>query len=106
MVSITFVEHDGTAHLVDAQPGMSLMEAAYRSNIKAILADCGGDGGCATCHVYLDRRWRPIAGERSVRERSTLRFAVDTSEESRLSCYIEITDKMEGLTVKIPESQL
>jgi 2Fe-2S ferredoxin len=106
MVCITFIEHDGTAHSIEAQPGVSLMEAASRNNIPAILADCGGDGGCATCHVYLERQWQPITGERSVRERSTLRFAVDPSEESRLACYIKITEQMNGLTVKMPESQL
>lgn len=105
MVRITFVEHDGAAHVVDAQPGMTLMEAAVWNHVKSIYASCGGDGGCATCHVYLDRRWTPIAGGRSRREISTLRYALKTNEESRLSCYIKVTDEMDGILVRLPERQ-
>lgn len=105
MVGITFVQHDGIRHHVETEPGMSLMEAAYRNHIEAILADCGGDGGCATCHVYIDRRWQHLTGERSVRERSALRFALHVRDESRLACYINITEEMDGLVVGMPESQ-
>ena len=36
---------------------MSVMEGAVQNNIPGIDADCGGSMACATCHVYIDKKW-------------------------------------------------
>jgi 2Fe-2S ferredoxin len=105
MVKVTYIEHDGTEHVVDVQTGMSLMEGAVWNYVPGILADCAGDCGCATCHVYVDEAWRSKTGETSSQERYTLRFALEVSDNSRLSCQIRITEDLEGLVVHIPERQ-
>jgi 2Fe-2S ferredoxin len=81
MAKITYIEHDGTEHIVDVRPGMSLMEGALWNNVPGIFADCGGDGGCATCQVYVDDAWRSRLAVPSSAERSTLRFAYKGSGE-------------------------
>src|SRR3712207_9334187 len=58
MAKITYIEHDGTEHVVDVKPGLSVMEGAIRNNVPGIDADCGGACACATCHVYVDEAWR------------------------------------------------
>ncbi len=105
MVGITFVAYDGTNTQVDAEPGTTLMAAAYQGDVRGVLAVCGGAGGCATCHVYIQRRWLEIAGLPSRREEATLRFAWRRTDDSRLACCIQITDAMAGMTVRVPERQ-
>ena len=105
MAKITYIEFDGTEHVVDVKNGLSVMEGAVKNNIPGIDADCGGACACATCHVYVQGDWLPKTGERSAMEESMLDFAEGVEENSRLSCQIKVSDELDGLTVKMPESQ-
>ncbi|MBI5941194.1 MAG: 2Fe-2S iron-sulfur cluster binding domain-containing protein [Caulobacterales bacterium] len=105
MAKITYIEHDGTEHTVDVKTGLSVMEGAIKHNIPGIDADCGGACACATCHVYVDEAWASKTGEKSAMEESMLDFAENVEPSSRLSCQIKVTDELEGLTVRMPESQ-
>ena len=105
MAKITYIEHDGTEHVVDVKPGLSVMEGAVKSNVPGIDADCGGACACATCHVYVDAAWVDKVGERSAMEESMLDFAENVESNSRLSCQIKVTDELDGLVVRTPENQ-
>jgi 2Fe-2S ferredoxin len=107
MPKVTFIEHDGTPHTVDARAGRSLMQAAIDHNVPGIDADCGGECACATCHVYVDAAWLKATGlpEPGSQEASMLSFAAVTQDDSRLSCQIEITAALDGLIVRMPEGQ-
>lgn len=54
MPVITFIEHNGKAHQVEAEVGSTLMQAAQFNLVPGILGDCGGSCSCATCHCYID----------------------------------------------------
>ncbi len=105
MAKITYIEHNGTEHVIDVAPGLSVMEGAVKNMVPGIDADCGGACACATCHVYVDAAWRDKTGEKSDMESTMLDFAEDVKEESRLSCQIEVSDALDGLVVRMPESQ-
>ncbi|MEW5686560.1 MAG: 2Fe-2S iron-sulfur cluster-binding protein [Pseudomonadota bacterium] len=105
MAKITYVEHDGTEHVVDVKTGLSVMEGAVKNNIPGIDADCGGACACATCHVYVDEAWLPKTGTKSAMEESMLDFAEGVTDASRLSCQIKVSDDLDGLRVTMPESQ-
>ena len=105
MAKIKYVEHDGTEHVIDVKTGLSVMEGAVKNNIPGIDADCGGACACATCHVYVDDAWRDKTGSKSAMEESMLDFAENVEENSRLSCQIKVGDALEGLIVRMPESQ-
>lgn len=105
MVRITYVEHDGARHEVDAALGVSLMEAAVKNGIAAIEGECGGSCACATCHIFVPPEWQHVTGEASEDEREMLEFGVDADERSRLGCQIKVTAEMDGLTVHTPRSQ-
>lgn len=105
MPKVTFIEHDGTRHEVDATPGLSLMRAAVDNKVPGIDADCGGQCACATCHVYVDPAWEGKVGSRSEMEEDMLNFAATTQPSSRLSCQIAITEALDGLVVTMPEGQ-
>ncbi|TNE37374.1 MAG: (2Fe-2S)-binding protein [Alphaproteobacteria bacterium] len=105
MAKITFIDHDGTKRDVEADNGLSVMEAAVNNMVPGIDADCGGACACATCHVYVDDAWMGKTGEISDMEETMLDFAEDRRENSRLSCQIKISDDLDGLVVTTPESQ-
>jgi 2Fe-2S ferredoxin len=105
MAKITYIEHNGTEHTVQVKNGQTVMEGAVKNNIPGIDADCGGACACATCHVYVDEAWVEKTGERFVMEESMLDFAEDVQPNSRLSCQIRVTDALDGLIVRMPESQ-
>lgn len=105
MAKITFIEHSGKQNEVEAAPGMSVMEAAVKNMVPGIDADCGGACACATCHVYVEPQWLEATGTRSEMEEDMLDFAFDVRENSRLSCQIKVTDKLDGLVVRVPEKQ-
>ena len=105
MPRITYIEHSGVEHLVDAKPGLSLMEAAVKNSIPGIDADCGGACACATCHVYVDAAWIDKVGDRGNLEESMLGFADTVEPTSRLACQIKLTDQLDGLVVRLPKAQ-
>ena len=57
MAKITYIEHNGTEHVVDVPSGLTVMEGARDNNIPGIEADCGGACACSTCHVYVHPDW-------------------------------------------------
>jgi 2Fe-2S ferredoxin len=105
MAKITYIEHDGTEHTLDVKAGLSVMEGAVKNNIPGIDADCGGACACATCHVYVDEVWTDKTGTPTAMEESMLDFAEAVEPNSRLSCQIKVTDALDGLIVRMPESQ-
>ena len=62
MAKITYIQPDGSEQVVDADNGMTVMEAAKKNLIEGIEAECGGACACATCHVYVDEAWREKTG--------------------------------------------
>ena len=105
MAKITYIEHDGTEHVVDVEDGLTVMEGAIRNMVPGIDADCGGACACATCHVYVDEAWTDKTGDRSSMEESMLDFADDVRDNSRLSCQIKVSGTLDGLVVRMPEEQ-
>ena len=105
MPRISYIEHDRTEHVIEVKTGLSVMEGAVRNNIPGIDADCGGACACATCHVYVDAAWLDKTGSSTAMEESMLDFAEGVEPNSRLSCQISVSDALDGLIVRMPESQ-
>ena len=105
MPKVIFVDHEGNKREIEAKPGTTIMEAAVQNLVPGIDADCGGACACATCHVYVDEAWFEKLKERDDMEDSMLDFAEDVRPTSRLSCQIQMTDELDGITVTTPEIQ-
>lgn len=105
MAKITFVQPDGSTQTVDAEVGLTVMEAAKINSIAGVDAECGGACACATCHIYVDDAWRAKVGKPAVMEEDMLDFAFDVQETSRLACQIKITPELDGLQVRVPAKQ-
>ncbi len=105
MTKITFIQPDGAAQTVDAENGLTVMEAAKLNDIAGIEAECGGACACATCHVYVDEAFRAATGKPAAMEEDMLDFAFDVRDGSRLCCQIKITSAIDGLVVRVPAKQ-
>ncbi|HET7796079.1 MAG TPA: 2Fe-2S iron-sulfur cluster-binding protein [Rhizobacter sp.] len=106
MPDITFIQPDGAEQGFEAPEGVSLMQAATGYGVAGILADCGGSASCATCHVYVDEAWVAQLPPPQPNELAMLGCtAAERRPTSRLSCQIQLTAAMQGLTVHLPEYQ-
>ncbi len=105
MPKITFIEHDGTTHTVNAEIDSTVMETALRNAISSIVAECGGGCTCATCMVYIDDAWSAVVGPPSPDEEEQLDSAFDVRPNSRLACQIRVTEALDGLVVRTPAYQ-
>ena len=94
MPKITYIEHDGTEHNVDAPVGTTVMNAALDNLVPGIDADCGGECSCATCHVMIDPSWMEKVGQPGETEESMLDLNPERQDNSRLSCQIEVTEQL------------
>lgn len=105
MVSVTYITFDGREQQVDARTGMSLMENAIANGVDGIDAVCGGNAYCGTCRVHVDPAWQALLGERNDLEGPMLDTVGDDNPAARLSCQITVTGEMDGLVVRLPETQ-
>jgi 2Fe-2S ferredoxin len=105
MPKITIIEFNGTVHDIEADNGASVMQAATSNLVPGILADCGGSCSCATCHVYVDAAWLDRLPAASSTEKDMIECALHVQDNSRLSCQIQLDADLDGLVVRLPESQ-
>ncbi|HTK12674.1 MAG TPA: 2Fe-2S iron-sulfur cluster-binding protein [Xanthobacteraceae bacterium] len=105
MPKITYIDQGGASRTVDADNGLTVMEAAIRNDVPGIEAECGGACSCSTCHVYIADDWVERLPPVSPMEEDMLDFAYDVRSTSRLSCQIKVVDDIDGLTVTTPERQ-
>ncbi|WGR94305.1 (2Fe-2S)-binding protein [Bradyrhizobium sp. ISRA443] len=107
MPAITFIHPSGESTRVEANDGESAMQAATRSGLDGILAECGGNVMCATCHVYVDEAWLARLPERADDEDALLDGTADERRaNSRLSCQIKLSGALDGLVLRLPERQV
>ncbi len=102
MPKLTYITPSNEERIVEADEGFTLMEIAVNNDIEGIDADCGGSCACATCHIIIPPEFLKIAGRAHEDESALLDFLDSRRKGSRLSCQIEMTEELDGMTVKIP----
>ena len=106
MPLITYKAYDGGTRQAEVPVGSTVMQGAVKNGIDGIIAECGGNCMCATCHVYVASEWldklSPVGDTEDAMLEST---AAERLPNSRLSCQIKVTAELNGLVVMTPESQ-
>lgn len=107
MPEVTFVLPDGSARTVEATPGRSVMRAALDHDVPGIVAECGGNAMCATCHVYVAPETAPVLPQVEEEEDEMLESTASPREaSSRLSCQVTVAEDWGRATFRIPKTQL
>jgi len=104
-VKVTFRAPDGETYEIEAASGLSLMQVATSNAVPGLDAECGGVLSCATCHVHVDAQWFEKLTPASEFEEAMMKFVADPHPRGRLSCQIQITEELDGLSVELPETQ-
>jgi len=99
MVNFVVVTRDGEEKAVEAEAGLSVMQAIRNNGLDELQALCGGNCACATCHVYTGTdigQSTPNADEDELLDGSDYRRA-----DSRLSCQLLVSDELSGARIVI-----
>lgn len=99
-MEIIVTDFDGKTHHLEAIEGWRIMEI-IRDHGLPIKAECGGACCCATCHVYVDEDWLDQLPEARDDELDMLDEAVDVEDNSRLSCQLIMSEKYDGIRLKL-----
>lgn len=103
MPKITFIDNNGSAKIIDAPVGLSVLEIAHQNDIS-LEGACEGSLACSTCHVVVDEKFFSILPEATDDEEDMLDLAFGLTHTSRLGCQIIMSDELDGLTVKLPSA--
>src|SRR5699024_2287871 len=102
-ITITVIDREGTENTgVDWEEDESLMECLVRNSFP-ILATCGGNASCSTCHSYLDQVSFETAGEIDEDEADVLDSLSEDEREptSLLTRQVPWDEDLEGAVVRI-----
>lgn len=106
MPTITYISPDGDAEAVNVAVGTTIKDAAVENGIEGIVAECGGNAMCATCHVYVDPAWTDrLPRIQDVEDELLDETASPRQANSRLGCQVAVTDDLDGLVVRLPQEQ-
>lgn len=104
MPKVTYIQPDGTENVIEAETGATVMRTGVSNGVPGIVAECGGNAMCATCHVYVDPEYQDELPDMSEVENEMLDCTASEREAtSRLSCQLPLTG---DLKVRIPETQV
>lgn len=103
MPKLVVVNRAGDEKVVEADTGLSVMEAIRDNGFDELLALCGGCCSCATCHIHVDAADFGKLPPMSEDENDLLDSSDHRDEYSRLSCQIQMTSALDGLKVRIAE---
>lgn len=100
-ITITFIDPRGKPVSAAAEPGDSLLRVGQAAGLP-LEGTCEGQMACSTCHVIVAPEWFDRLPAAAEEEEDMLDFAAGARRTSRLSCQIELTAAMDGLTVSVP----
>ena len=103
MPKLVIVNRAGEEKEVEAQAGLSLMEAIRDNGFDEMLALCGGCCSCATCHVHIDPSFMDKLPKVSDDENDLLDSSDHRNEFSRLACQVPVSDALAGMRVTIAQ---
>ena len=103
MPQLTVVTRQGEERTVEGEVGLSVMEVIRDNGFDELLALCGGCCSCATCHVHVDPAFADKLPAMSEDEDDLLDSSSTRDATSRLSCQIQFTGALDGLTVRIAD---
>lgn len=103
MAEVRVTGRDGSERVIEADNGIALMDT-LRDSGAGVDGTCGGACACGTCHVYVASGWAERLPPKSEDEQMMLEAIgelVEVRPNSRLSCQIQVSAALAGLSVEI-----
>ncbi len=103
MTKVTFIEKNGVKKEISTDSKTTLLHLAQANDIEMEGA-CEGSMACSTCHVIVADEWYAKLPPPTEAESDMLDLTYGVSRTSRLACQIVLTEGLDGLTVRLPQS--
>ncbi|MEM8724639.1 MAG: 2Fe-2S iron-sulfur cluster-binding protein [Pseudomonadota bacterium] len=100
-IAVTFIDPRGNPVEATAEAGDNLLRVGQAAGLP-LEGTCEGQMACSTCHVIVAAEWFDKLPQAVEEEEDMLDFAAGARRTSRLSCQIDLTEKLDGLTVSVP----
>ena len=100
-IKVNFIDPKGNAVAAEGEVGDNLLKIGQAAGLP-LEGTCEGQMACSTCHVIVAGEWFEKLSEASEEEEDMLDFAAGARRTSRLSCQIDLTQELDGLTVTVP----
>ncbi len=105
MPTIHVTDLSGETRAIEADIGLTLMEAIRDAGFDDLQAICGGCCSCATCHVHVAESWLARLPPPDEDETELVTETESYRPNSRLACQIELSDELDGLEVVIAPAE-
>ena len=103
-INIKVIDRNGELHNLKGPIDMNLnIMELLKIHELPVEGTCGGMAMCATCHVFVISNHK--LPEKSFDETAMLEESWDMQDNSRLSCQLKLSEKLEGLTIQIAPEQ-
>lgn len=103
-INIKVIDRNGELHNLKGPIDMNLnIMELLKIHELPVEGTCGGMAMCATCHVFVISNH--LLPEKSFDETAMLEESWDMQDNSRLSCQLKLSEKLEGLTIQIAPEQ-
>ncbi len=100
-LKVTFIDPRGNRIDAEGEAGDNLLKLGQAAGLP-LEGTCEGQMACSTCHVIVAAEWFARLTEASEEEEDMLDFAAGARRTSRLSCQIDLSPELDGLTVSVP----
>lgn len=103
-VEVCFVKANGERLKVKGNIGDSLLDVVVNNNVDLDgFGACEGTLTCSTCHLILKKTdYDGLPDKPTDEELDMLDLAYELTDTSRLGCQIFLSEKLDGLEVKVP----
>ncbi|MEM6857282.1 MAG: ferredoxin [Pseudomonadota bacterium] len=101
MPKLIVTNRKGETSEIEAEDGLTVMEAIRDNGIDELLALCGGCCSCATCQIYVDDTAGGELAAMSEDEDDLLESSDHRKENSRLACQVPFTADLDGMKITI-----
>lgn len=106
MPKLKFISFKGKETEIECSVGDNVMALASDNMVAGILADCGGDAICGTCHGYVDETLVSAFPQPNDNEQAMIEDGVvDPQPNSRLCCQLNVPEGLEEITIRLPKRQ-
>ena len=106
-MKVLITDKNNNEYSIDYTVGSSLAETIMSSNIGEDVqpfAICGFNCSCRTCHALIEEKYFDALPPIEEDEEYLLNTSLYREDNSRLCCQIKMTEKLDGMKIKIPSN--
>tara|TARA_Y100000590_G_C15443660_1_gene909853 strand:+ start:432 stop:764 length:333 start_codon:yes stop_codon:yes gene_type:complete len=100
-IIVNVIDRKNKKHVIEGEENQTLMQLIDKYELANPYGICGGEPMCGTCHVYVEKEWLDKLSPKTSEEEMAIDNASELKENSRLGCQIDLSEKLNGITVTI-----